>query len=215
MAKDEKSTPAEPEPQSEPVKSEAPTNPPTGVTVETNGAKTFTQEEFNQILAQRLQQERSKYADYEAVKAQNEQLAREREAEKARVTELAEQNKTLTATQQKTATEAALIRAAAKLGLDAEAAVKLAEPSQFKLSEGGALENADEIARGIAERFPGLTKRPVPPQAAVNPQDGGDNQTRVAPEVLDAQRRQRYFGGGGGASGFWNGGGVRLPTKDE
>lgn len=209
--KDESSTPAE-EPKADPVVSTP--NPPAGETAATTG-KTFTQEELNQIIAQRLQQERSKFVDYDAIKAQNEQLTSERAAEQQRVADLQKANETLMATQQKTATEAAIIQAAAKLGLDAEAAIALAKPSDFKLSEQGVIENADDIAKGIAERFPGLTKRPVPPQAAVNPPDSGDRQVQVAPEVADARRRATYFGGGGGASGFWGGGGVRLPVKDD
>ena len=177
---------------------------------ETPTAKTFTQDELNQILAQRLQQERGKFADYESIKAQNAQLAADRQAEQERVAQLQQRNQELTATSQQTAVEAEIAKAAGKIGLDPVAAIKLADPKAYKLEE-GKLTNAAEIAKGIAEQFPGLTKRPVPPVAAVNPADAGDRP--VTPEVKEANWRSEFFGGG--KNGFWSGGGVRLPTQQE
>lgn len=191
---------------------EADTTPATTQTPGANGgqpvARVFSQSELDTIIAQRLEQERRKYADYptllqkvqafEATQGQQQQQSAER------LQQLEAQNQQLASTSKEKAIEAAIAKAAAPLGLDPDAALKLADLGALTVDDAGNVTNADAVVKSVAERFPGLLKRPMPQASAVNPPASA-----IVPERTDAHRRAEYFGGHGGA--FWNSGGVRLP----
>lgn len=170
--------------------------------------KTFTQAELNAIIAQRIQQERGKYADYEQLQQRLQTLTATQQTEQQRLQLLEQQNQKLATVTQEKSVEAAIARAAAAIGLDPEAALKLADHSKLQSDDAGNVTNAADVIKEVADKFPGLLKRQMPVANAVNPQTGGAN---VMPEVRDARQRQEYFGGN--AASFWNAGGVRLPIE--
>lgn len=162
--------------------------------------KVFTQDELNNIVTQRVQQERRKYQDYEDLRQRVEQY----ESGQQRVAELEQQNQQLATTAKQTAIEAAIAKAAGAIGLDPDAAYRLADIDSLTLDDAGKPTNAADVVKAVAERFPGLLKRPMPTAAPVNQQASGHDMT---PEQKERELRQRVFGGG--AAGFWNSGGVR------
>lgn len=190
--------------------SPATTPTPAGNGGQQSGEKTFTQAELNNIIQQRLQQERSKFADYEALRQQVHTLTSERQTVQQRADQLAEQNQQLATTAQKTGIEAAIAKAASKIGLDADAAYRLSDQGKFALDDSGSLTNADDVVKAVAEQYPGLLKRPLPVASAVNP---AASEKAITPEVEDARRRKEYFGGN--AANFWSGGSVRSPVSNE
>lgn len=168
--------------------------------------KMFTQAEINTIIAQRIQQERGKYADYEQLQQQVQTLTAAQQAEQERSRVLEQQNQSLSKVTQEKSVEAAIARAAAAIELDPDAALKLFDVDKLQTDSAGNVINAADVVKAVAEKYPGLLKRRMPVANAVNPPAGGAN---VMPEVREARQRQEYFGGNSGS--FWNAGSVRLP----
>lgn len=168
--------------------------------------KTFTQAELNSVIAQRLQQERSKYADYDSLRQQLVELQSAQQTEAQRAQALEQQNQQLATRAKETSVEAAIAREASKIGLDAEAAYRLADLATLATDGTGNVTNAAAIVKSVAERFPGLLKRPMPVASAMN--QAAPTQS-VTPEATRARQMAEYFGGN--AHSFWGGGGVRLP----
>lgn len=172
--------------------------------------KTFTQSELDGIIAQRLEQERRKYADYndlrQRVQTYEAQEHQQQTQSAERLQQLEQQNQQLTTVSREKAIEAAIAKAAGAIGLDPEAATKLADLGALSVDEAGNVTNADVVVKSVAERFPGLLKRPMPQVNAVNPPVGATVPTRT-----DQTRRAEYFGGDG--AGFWNSGGVRWTEQ--
>jgi len=170
-------------------------------------AKTFTQAELNTIIQQRLEQERRKYADYDSVRQQLTELQQGQQSQQAQVQQLEQQNQQLSAQTKEKSIEAAVAKAAGAIGLDPEAALKLADLKALTVDEAGNVTNAADVVKSVAERFPGLLKRPLPTVNAVNAAAGAT----LTPEQKEAQFRQEFFGGN--AKSFFGGGGVVLPTS--
>lgn len=175
-------------------------------TEQTPQEKLLTQAEFERALTARLKQERQKYADYDDLKAkvQAAEEAQKSEADKQaeRLRQLEEQNQQLSAQAQQALVRAAITAAASEIGLDANAAYKLADLDSLTIENGEAT-NAAEIVKAVAEAYPGLIRRGSGAQAtAANPARATEPKGRT-----DEDRRRDYFGGN--ASGFWSTGGVR------
>lgn len=170
--------------------------------------KTFTQTELNTVIAQRLQQERAKFADYDSLRQQVATLQGAQQTEAQRAQALEQQNQQLATKAKETGVEAAITREASKIGLDADAAYKLADQSKLKLDDAGNVTNAAEIVKAVADQYPGLLKRPMPVASAVNQAAPGQS---VTPEQERRRQMSEYFGGNSAA--FWSGGGVRLPME--
>lgn len=164
-------------------------------------AKVFTQDEVNTIIAQRVQQERRKYEGHDQLLQEVQTLR----AGQQRVGELEQQNSQLAATSKEKSIEAAIAKAAAAIGLDPDAAMKLADLDKLTLDDAGKATNAADVVKAVAEKYPGLLKRAMPTASPLNQQANGQNMT---PEQKEAVLRQRVFGGG--ASSFWSAGGVRF-----
>ena len=164
------------------------------------GGKVFTQTELNAIIQQRLEQERRKYADYDSLKQQIQQL----QSSQQRLAELEQQNAQLASTSKEKSVEAAIAKAASTFGIDADAAYKLADLDKLQTDDEGNITNATDVVKAVAEKFPGLTKKPLP-QVTPRNQQGGQAGT-LTPEQKEAQFRREMFGGGGAS--FWSGGGV-------
>lgn len=182
-------------------------NPSPGVTGAQTQAtgKVFTQAELDSIIAGRLDQERRKYSDYETIKQQLTALQAGQQSQQQQVQQLEQQNQQLTVVSKEKAIEAAVAKAAGAIGLDPEAAIKLADLKALTVDEAGNVTNADVVIKSVAERFPGLLKRPMPVVNAVNPPASAG----LTPEQREAQYRQEFFGGN--ARSFFGGGGVVLP----
>lgn len=171
-------------------------------------AKTLTQDEFEKVLSARLKQERAKYADYDAMKARLQEIedAQKTEEQKRqeKVAALEAENQKLTQQNRETAIKAAIVAAASEIGLDAKAAVKLADMST--LAED--LSNVDEIVKAVAADYPGLVRRQAAQTTPANPA-----RSTQPPARTDADRRREYFEGGN--SPFWSGAGVRFTEIEQ
>lgn len=169
--------------------------------------RTFTQAELNAIINQRLEQERRKYADYETIQQQLTTLQAGQQSQQQQVQQLEQQNQQLAVVSKEKAIEAAVAKAAGVIGLDPEAALKLADLKALTVDESGNVTNAADVVKAVAERFPGLLKRQLPTVNAINGQAGAT----LTPEQKEAQFRQEFFGGN--TKSFFGGGGVILPTS--
>lgn len=169
-------------------------------------AKTFTQDDLNKILAARLDQERKKYADYDALKAELEGLKQPKTAETGqneRFSALEAQAKDLAKRNQELTMQAAIVKQASAIGLDVTAAAKLVDSSKLTIGEDGSVTGLEEAVKAVAEQYPGLVARQFPRTQPVNPGRGGDPNVRT-----DADRRREYFNVG--TNPFWSGGGVIM-----
>lgn len=173
-------------------------------------AKVFTQSDIDRIVKDRLAQQAKQYADYDTLKAKVQTIedAAKTEAEKMadRLKELETQNQQLAQARQELTIRGAIGEAASAAGLPAEAAFKLVDQSQIKVSEDGQVENAAELVKAVAETYPGLLRQTMPRVSPVNPARSTEPAGRS-----DADRFRDYFQGGGG--GFWAGGGMRVPDN--
>ena len=163
----------------------------------------MSQAEIDKIIAARLKQERAKYADYDDLKkkVQAAEDAKKTEAEKTaeRLEALQAENQKLASERKQIATRSAIVAEASKLGLDPDAAFKLADLSALDED----FSNAADVVKAVATAYPGLLRNPVPAVAAVNPSKSQQPAGRT-----DEDRRRDYFGAGG--SSFWQGAGVRF-----
>lgn len=166
----------------------------------------MTQADIDKIIAARLKQERQKFADYDQLKQKVQAFedAQKTEAEKTteRLQALESENQKLARERKEIATRAAIVAEAGKLGLDPDAAFKLADLTSLDDD----FSNAADVVKAVASQYPGLMRNPVPSVAATNPP-----RTQQPAGRTDDQRRQEYFSGGGGS--FWRGTGVRF--QDE
>lgn len=183
-----------------------PSDGTTPVTVENDGKQepTLTQAQFDKILALKLGQERAKFADYNDLKAkvQTFEDSQKTEAEKTaeRLATLERENQQL-ATQSKTsAIKAEIVAAASAIGLDGNAAYKLADVSALADD----FSNVNDIVKAVADSYPGLLRQQAVRTSPVNPARSSQPVGRT-----DVDRAREYFGSGG--STFWGGGGVRQP----
>jgi hypothetical protein len=166
-------------------------------------AQAMTQAEIDKIIAARLKQERAKYADYDELKkkVQAAEDANKTEAERnaERLRQLETENQRLAQERQELAVKSAFVAEASKVGLDPDAAYKLADLSALEADNS----NVADLVKAVATKWPGLVRSNVPQVAAVNP-----SKTAQPPGRTDDDRRREYFGSGG--SPFWQGAGVRF-----
>lgn len=170
-------------------------------------SKTFTQEEMDSIIGQRIKAERQKYADYDTIKAQAAKLQEIEDAQKTedekrqeRLTQLErELEQTRTVSRQATLRSAVVAEAARQNFTDPADAMRLLDVDGLTVGEDGAIEGLDEALKDLAKSKPYLLKRT---QAQVEPA----NPARQPTGRTDDDRRRRYFGGGG--TNFFAGGGV-------
>lgn len=160
--------------------------------------KTFTQEELNRVIDERLKREREKYADYEELKKK---VADAESAQKSETEKLVEKatKAEAHAREVESQTTERLIRAeakaiAAELGFTKpDRAIRLADLSQAKVDEGGEVSGVKEALEALAKEMPELLKKSQPPSSnPTNPPKGGDQSGETR-----EQKRARLFGGGG------------------
>ncbi len=192
-------TPPNPAPPATPP---APPTPPAGGQQADPGnqGKTFTQEQLDHIMSERLSREREKFKDYDELKRyREEQEAKSKtDLEKANDARVKAENEAKRvkeeSTQRLLLAEARAV--AAELGFTKpEKAIKLAE---FKDAvKDGEIDPAKVKAAldALAKDMPELIGKPAPPTGPTNPPKGG----APAGGESDAERRSRLFGGGGRA----------------
>lgn len=157
--------------------------------------KLLTQAEFDNALKERLAREKSKHADYDALKAKAAKLD---EIEAANLSELEKLQKQNTELAQKAEQAEASRLAAERRATIVSEATKLgfADPADAVVMVGEA-ENIEEALGELAEKKPYLLKQPdKQPKPKLNPTNPGpvdETETR-------AQKRARIFGGLGQGS---------------
>lgn len=174
--------------------------------------KTFTQEQLEAIITERLARERSKYADYDALKnkAQEIEDAKKSEIERAQERALKAEQK---AKELEAATLARLTTAearaiAAELGFaKPDKAIKLADLTNAV--ENGEV-NADKIKtalESLAKEMPELlTRKNAPAVGATNP-------TKSEQPAESREARMARLRGGGQMNTWLTGGGVSMWGK--
>lgn len=143
----------------------------------TGGERTFTQADLDRIVADRLQRERAKYADYDDLKTKAEQLRQIEDAQKTELERAQEEAKKAREERDRAMQEAqdrliqaAFVSEAAKLNAAHPAdAYHLADLSGITVSESGGVEGVAEIVKGLVDsgRLP-VSGRPRAPSL-----DGG------------------------------------------
>lgn len=178
----------------------APTTP--AVTPPAAPEKTFTQAELNKFLAEERRKEREKHADYDALKAAADELAKIKEAQLSETEKLTKKLAELETAkaQAETRTRETLIRSAviseaAKLNFnDPEDAYRLIDVTGLTIADNGKVEGAADAVKALAESRKYLIKNGNPSLSTFNP--AGDGQPL---KETDAQRRTRIYGSGAGS----------------
>ncbi len=140
--------------------------------------KTFTQQELERIVQERLARERTKFADYDAVKAQAEKWKKYEEAQKTegqktqeRIAALERERDVALARANDRLILAAFVGEAARAGaLHPEDVFALADISKISVDEAGNVLGVTEAVQAVvsAGRVPLATTKPLPPKL-----DGG------------------------------------------
>ena len=176
------------------------------------GDKTFTQAELDEIIANRIERERKKYADYDELKTQLselEQAAEERRlaelSEKERAEELAkkyEQEKTelaeqLTELQRKVerekVTNAFIVEAQAAGIVYIDDALKLADLTDVKV-DGDAVTGIDVVVKELVESRPFLLPQEKPKPREIGAPSGGnatDDEVKTLEAELEAAEKAK------------------------
>lgn len=153
----------------------------------------FTQADLDRILAERLQRERAKFAGFDDLQAQVQDLAGKLQAQEAAATQAS--NRAAQAER-----ERQIVTAAAALGFaDPADAVRLLDATVKP-------EAIESELKGLATKKPYLVRRQAQPVAPANPA----RSTEPA-RPTEAERLASYLGRTPGA--FWAGGGYTLSPK--
>lgn len=188
---------------------------PTPEPESTEPTRTLSQVELDAIIEGRLKRERSKYKDYDQLKSRVEEIdgKTQTDADKtsAELQELRAESKALAAANKTLVVQQAIGTEAGRIGLDIKAAVKLADLDKLEFDpDTGAVLNAGEVVKQVAEDYPTLTIRhaSAPTTKPANP----DKSQQLPQGRTDEDRRREYFGGRTGT--FWQGGGVISANPD-
>ncbi|MGG1641871.1 scaffolding protein [Paenibacillus sp. NRS-1782] len=188
-------------------------NPP----IDPTPPKTFTQDELDQVIADRIARERKKYADYDELKAKlteferaneerqrAEMTATERlEAEKAEALEAAETART-ERDQALTAANQRLIKAefrtlARELNVRVDAiddAYVLADLSTASVEGDGRISGVEDVVKALIASKPFLVEQPKKEPLTIGGASGGnpyDKETRTLEQQLAEAKRIRDF----------------------
>ena len=160
--------------------------------------KTFTQDELNRVVADRLTRERSKYADYDDLKKQAAKLQEIEDAQKSELERAQEAQRVAeTAAKQATANadqrlmQAEFLAAAALAGVaHPEDAYALADKTAVLKGDSGALTGVNEAVKALVDagRLV-MSGRPPAPNLNGGAGDGqraGDKQLSLTPEQEQA-----------------------------
>jgi len=192
---------------------------------ETKAGKTFTQEDLDRIVRERLERERQKFADYEDLQKT---AAKWKEHEEAQMSEidllkkrLEEKDGQLRERQQEIArlelertemlVRSAVVAEASKMGFqDPMDAYELLDVAKLEVTEEGGVEGVKEALTELGEAKPYLIAQqeqrgPTSILPTKLPKGG------KSAEETDAERRRRMFGVGETPIGKAQGGGMLMP----
>jgi hypothetical protein len=137
--------------------------PPEGDNVEGNGKapeeKTFSQEDLDRLIKERLKREKDKYADYKDLKAQAEKWAEHEEAQKTEIDKAhdkaqkaeAERDEALAQANERLM-RAAFVAEAAKANVShPEDAYMLADLSEVEITDDGAVSGVEGAVKALVE----------------------------------------------------------------
>lgn len=169
--------------------------------------RTFTQADIERIVGERLARERSKFGDYDDLKAKAAQFdelesKNKTELEKAREaaqTAQTERDQALNHARD-LMVRAALLHAATAAGaVDPEAVVQLADRSEVTIDDAGAVTGADTAVKALLDTKPYLVKNTEGPSSGAAPNSGRnpaggqitrDQLTQMSPDEIDTARRE-------------------------
>lgn len=190
---------------------QTPESPQTGTPPETGGENSgdakLTQDQVNDIIAERLRREREKYADYDDLKAKASKWAEYEDAQKSELEKAQERAEALerAAKAQETKYRADLIRMearvqAAQMGfMNPDDAYALAELDAVEIGETGEIEGVKKALEALAKDKPyllGEPPKPTPPNADGNegnpPTSGGVVLTAQDQAAIQAARASGY-----------------------
>ncbi len=165
------------------------------------GGKTFTQAELDQIIKDRLDREREKYKDFDALKSKAAEFDKLQDANKS---ELEKAQETARKAEEKgaaalSAANERLVRAEVKLIasqmgiIDPDAALALMDRSAVKVNDAGEVEGVKAaLDKLVKDKAYLLGQNSGSGTSATNGARGGNQQ-----QETDAQRRARVYGSGG------------------
>lgn len=176
--------------------------------------KTFSQTDLNRIVRERLDRERQKYADYDAMKEQAAKWAEHEEAQKSeqqkledKLAKAQEENARLREQHTHALIKSAIVAEAQRQGFtDPDDAYSLINLAEVTVSEDGKIEGLTKLLEDLGNVKPYLLTEKQPRVSATNAPRG---QGQVE---ADAERRKRLFGGGQDI--LTQGGGVFLNLKE-
>lgn len=191
---------ADPEPTPDGTTSPDPAPPAAAPPTAPAPEKTFTQAELNKFLADDRRKEREKHADYDALKAAADELAKIKESQLSETEKLTKRLAELEAAKQQAETRtretlirSAVISEAAKLNFnDPEDAYRLIDVTGLTIADSGKVEGAPEAVKLLAESRKYLLKNSNPALSSFNPAGGNEPVSET-----DAQKRARIYGSGG------------------
>ena len=177
--------PIVPEPTEPTEPTATPTTPdPTGGQLNTTDEKTFTQEELDRILKERLKREREKYSDYADLKAAAAKLteieeANKTELEKAteKLAELQEQNVLLESKRVEALIRSEVYKEATAMGIKPDLAWKLVDMDAIEVGEKDAISGVDEALKALVKDYPELQQKP---RGDLDAQKGGSGEKQTA-----------------------------------
>lgn len=189
---------------------------------ETPAGKTFTQDDLDRLIDDRLKRERKKYADYSDLKKAATELEALKEAElseserlQKQLVEMTEQLNKSTELTIQTQRQNAILQEASKLNFfdPGEAYALLRDSGDIVITEGQVI-GADDAVRKLAESKPHLINKQRAYLESFDPAGKGQ-----PAQETDAQKRRRIYGAGNWTdtitSAEDHGGGVRWNTKPE
>lgn len=179
--------------------------------------RTFSQDDVNRLIDERLKREREKYADYTDLKAKAAKWQEHEDAQKSELEKLQAQiadwqNR---ATQAEQRRQSAILRSsvmaeAAKQGVPAdriEAAYKLLDATQLSVGESDTIPGLEEAIKAMLEVNPFLlaTGTPKPPLPRTSPTNPAANPPTGNPVMAEVQARLQGQGQTFGRGGvIWN-----------
>lgn len=160
--------------------------------------KTFTQDELDRIIAERLQRERDKYKDYDALKQkaaeldkiQESQLSEQEKLQK-KLAELERERESWQRERQERTLKYETMLTASRLGIvDPEAAYRLLDTAKLEFAEDGTPKNLEQALKELLKAKPYLAQ---PAASAGSPTNPGrihtsltlDDIKRMSPEEIN------------------------------
>lgn len=192
-------------PQADPT---ADPTPPSGQQ-DPDSEKTFTQAELEKIVGERLARERSKYGDYDTLKAKASKFDEVEQANKTELEQARDREATAVAARDEALAHArdlmiraALLQAATAAGaVDPDAVVQLADRSEVTIDDTGAVTGADTAVKALLDTKPYLVKTDPAssPTSGAAPNSGRNTAggqitreqlTQMTPDEIDTARRE-------------------------